>query len=112
MLRPLLLIFIIPATYCAPYYSYGNYIPPAYPPPYYSDPVGSYYYSDPMRPALSVPKTKEFLDENPREAFARRVKRQYYYGGYPYGYSNPVGTGSPWANGGGLVGNVISFLVG
>ncbi|XGW01263.1 hypothetical protein V3C99_013877 [Haemonchus contortus] len=36
----------------------------------------------------------------------------YYYGGYPYGYSNPVGTGSAWANGGGVVGNVLSFLVG
>ncbi|KIH57564.1 hypothetical protein ANCDUO_12243 [Ancylostoma duodenale] len=40
-----------------------------------------------------------------------RVKRQYYYGGYP-AYYNPIGTGSAWAAGGGLIGNTLSFLVG
>ncbi|KAK6029451.1 hypothetical protein OSTOST_04435, partial [Ostertagia ostertagi] len=138
-----------------------NYIPPAYPPPYYEDPglirnipqpslprrAGSEFHSgvmtklekmfyhdvhpptyygikilSRMRPSLSVPKTKEFIDENPMEVrLLDDVEPTYYggypygsysYGGYPYGYTNPVGTGSPWAIGGGLVGNVISFLVG
>uniref|UniRef100_A0A7I4YQV0 Conserved secreted protein n=1 Tax=Haemonchus contortus TaxID=6289 RepID=A0A7I4YQV0_HAECO len=102
MLRLIVLIALPFLALCFPYYG-TNFIPPPYPPP---------YYSDPMRPKLSVAKTREFLEGNSMEAFARRVKRQYYYGGYPYGYSNPVGTGSAWANGGGVVGNVISFLVG
>ncbi|CAJ0591791.1 unnamed protein product [Cylicocyclus nassatus] len=43
-----------------------------------------------------------------------RFKRQYgYYGAPAYpGYYNPLGTGSAWAAGGGVVGNTLSFLVG
>ncbi|CAJ0592081.1 unnamed protein product [Cylicocyclus nassatus] len=36
----------------------------------------------------------------------------YGFGGYPLYGSMMYGTGSPWAAGGGLVGNALSFLVG
>ncbi|ETN82147.1 hypothetical protein NECAME_08138 [Necator americanus] len=39
-----------------------------------------------------------------------RSKRQYQY--YNPGYYNPLGTGSAWAAGGGVIGNTLSFLVG
>ncbi|EPB68881.1 hypothetical protein ANCCEY_12018 [Ancylostoma ceylanicum] len=74
MLRLVLLLSLPVFALAGIYYGY-DYIPPAYPPPYYQ---GSY---------------------------------PYYYGGYP-GYYNPIGTGSAWAAGGGLVGNTLSFLVG
>ncbi|KAK5983521.1 hypothetical protein GCK32_001136 [Trichostrongylus colubriformis] len=105
MLRLILLIVFPLFAYCYPYNMYGGYYPSAYPPPYYVD----------SRPTLSFPKSKDLVNDDAMGPFVRRVKRQYYYGGYggyPYGYSNPVGTGSPWALGGGLIGNTISFLVG
>ncbi|KAL6741959.1 hypothetical protein Aduo_015164 [Ancylostoma duodenale] len=90
------------------YYGY-DYIPPAYPPPYYQ--ISSYPKS--IGPLYA--KTDEFSDSNAVAMDTRvRVKRQverYYYGGYP-GYYNPIGTGFAWAAGGGLIGNTLSFLVG
>ncbi|VDM82752.1 unnamed protein product [Strongylus vulgaris] len=41
------------------------------------------------------------------------VPHRYYYGpDYEYGYYNPLGTGSAWAAGGGVVGNTLALLVG
>ncbi|VDN23082.1 unnamed protein product [Cylicostephanus goldi] len=54
---------------------------------------------------------------NPYNSFGN-----YYYPSYPgfynsyyypsYSYFNPLGTGSLWAAGGGLLGNTLSFFIG